>query len=121
VGKGSSGDRMDRSRVCPGHQSDYKASAVIYGQGGGNVPVGIKDGFTASLTGHWLIHDWRQIFSLLEWSVESRDGYNGSCSLDPTGWPSIPRETDSCSCQLQSSLLRLLERLTISVLDILKV
>jgi hypothetical protein len=29
VGKGSSGDRMDKSKACPGRQSDCRLLAVV--------------------------------------------------------------------------------------------
>jgi hypothetical protein len=70
-----------------------------------NLPVRVEDRFTARLACDWLIHDRREIFPLLQWRVESRDGNDSPGRFDPARGPSIPRETDSWYSQSLSSVL----------------
>ena len=65
------------------------------GAGGGSSPVRIQDGLARPFTRHGLVHDWRQVFALLERCVQRRDGYDGPCRLDPAGRPGVPREADT--------------------------
>jgi hypothetical protein len=64
-------------------------------KGAVDLPVRVKNRFTARLACDWLVHDRREIFPLLQWRVESRDGNDSPGRFDPARGPSIPRETDS--------------------------